>query len=258
MTPRTRTTRLGGIAVASLLAVGLTACSSDVTVSPPTEEDAADGQEQLDPAAVVEAGMATFDDTSYSLTVTAGEFATGQISHDPVAQTSHAVTSVSFPIDGYPAGEAIEAEVIGIGADTWVKPSGAVFAMIPELSGSWIHTTNRDSLSFVGMNLQQLTDQLFDSLSNVEQVDANTYTAEVNATSVSQLPTAEPFTVTIVLDDDGRLVEMTGDLVMPSEASQPIPASITVTGYGDPVDVTAPPADQVVELDELDLSRIGR
>lgn len=253
MTPRTRTARLSGIALTGMLALGLAACSSDATVTPSAEDDATNGQEQLDPAAAVQTSLETFDETSYSLTMTAGDLSSGEISVDPSTQVYQAYTSVDASTMGHSATGTVDAEVIGIGEDLWVKPSGPVADQVPGLSDSWIHTTAEGSLTFIGMDLKQLTEQLFDSLSNVEQVDERTYTAEVDTHGVSQLPTSEPMTVTVVLDDEGRLVEMTGDMPHPADASQTIPAAITVTGYGDPVEVTEPPADQVVELDDLNL-----
>ena len=250
MTPRSRTARLSGFALAGALALGLAACSSDATVEPANESDAGDQQEQLDPAAVVQTSLDTLDETSYSLALTAGDFSSGEMTHDPSAQAYHAFTSVDASAAGSMG--TVEAEVIGIGQDVWIKPTGGVTNSVPEFQDVWIHTTAQGTPSLVGMDLKQLTDQLFDSLSNIEQVDEYTYTADVDTHNVSQLPSSAPITVTVVLDDRGRLVELTGEMPDPTDASQTVPATITVTGYGEPVDVSAPPADQVLELDDLD------
>lgn len=247
--------KLGGIAATGLLALGLAACSGDDSAAPGKTEESTNTQpEQLDPREVVNASVDRFSETSYRVVIDADGLITGDMSYDPANKSYQGTTTIdlsSMDETGTLTGE-MSIEMIVIGNDQWMKMSGGMSEALGA-GDKWIHSTADDSAAeqMGGMDLKQMTDEMFASLTNVEQVDANTYTAQVDPGQVDGLGAGETMNVTLVLDDEGQLVSMTTEMPHPADETQTLPITVSIEDYGVPVTVEAPSPDQVVEMDDL-------
>jgi|GEM_PF-6394368 len=245
--------KLGGVAATGLLAFGLAACSGDDSAAPSnTEESTSPQSQELDPREVVAASVDRFSETSYRIVIDGGEVISGDMAYDPANKSYQGTTTVdlsSMDESGMMTG-SMSIEMIVIGDDQWMKMTGG----LSEIFGDqWIHSTVDEAAAeeLGAMDLKQLTDEMFQTLTNVEQVDENTYTAQTDATEFGGSESDEPLNVTLVLDDEGKLVEMTTEMPHPADETQTLPITISIEDYGVPITVEAPPADQVVEMDDL-------
>ncbi|GAA4914726.1 hypothetical protein LX16_5149 [Stackebrandtia albiflava] len=254
MKPPTVTGRIAGLTAIAGLALALAACSGDQGAIDDTGADSGDtGTEtRLDPAAAVDASVATLEETSYSLTMTVGDLIDGTFSVDPATGDYHAQTTTDAATFGVEGVGDITTEVVGIGTDMWIKTSGALATQLGT-EGKWIHTTTDGAASdIVGMDMKRLTEELLASFENIEATGDNTYTATIDPAKMSDLGGDAPVEAVIVLDDSGRLQSVTADIPDPlAEDGSTLPVAIEVTGYDVAVDAQEPPADQVVELTEL-------
>lgn len=187
------------------------------------------------------------NEQSYRMTMTMEPEMTMEALVDPVAKTGH--TTVSMSAEGM----SLESEMILIGEDIYVKTTGGALT-----SDKWMHMKSAELGQAFSASQVDPTEFLAKA-DDVVQVDEHTYTGVLDLSTVDasafgggvgekfgQDFTAIPFTLT--LDDEGRLSRMETTMKGMGGDGGDRTAVVTMSDYGTPVDVTAPPADQVEEM----------
>lgn len=241
------------VTLAAFVAFGAAACSK----SPQADGGGTNSSNEqpavkADPKAAIAVAAEKVKQESYSFSMTMSPEVEMTAEVDPVAKAAHAkmkVTSEGFSMD---------MEMRMLGDDMYMK-------MKSPLGGSdkWMHFDAKDAGAGQAWDQKQMDPSEFLKQvgDDVQQVDAHTYkgTLDLSKMDLSSMGAGQekaakdaaekmgtvPFT--LVLDDQGRIskLEMTMKGIMPDGSDRTM--VMTVTDYGTPVSVEAPPKDQVQE-----------
>ncbi|MEV0645111.1 DUF6612 family protein [Phytomonospora sp. NPDC050363] len=237
------------LTLAALVAVGAAACGDKAEVQ--GGGDGANlGTEHSTPADATAAVALAAEKTaqqSYRMTMTVDPELSMEAVVDPVAGTGHTTTSISAE------GMSMESEMIIIGEDIYMKTVGG-----PLASDKWMHLKS-DGLGEAFSASQVDPAEFLDQAKDVTQVDEFTYTGVIDMSTMDTgafggghgekfgaAASEIPFTLT--LDDQGRLSRMEVTMKGMGDDNGDRTAVVTMSDYGTPVEVTAPPADEVEEM----------
>ncbi|MET0433343.1 MAG: hypothetical protein ABW025_04175 [Cellulomonas sp.] len=266
-----------GIAALSLTAVavlGLSACSSD---SEKADKPAA-GAEASAPAEEVAEVGSDFDMTKDDFVerVTAAAQAAGTVTMD-MTTTGSGVTQTASGVIRYTDGAqdlAMTMEVPGAGTIDFKMVGGVVYMQMPELTGDKYlqidpnDTSNPLSQSFAGMEgqfdptgtLAGLADAVksFEKVGEPQEVGgalAQEYVVVVDTAVLNDPAVAEELaaagtslppelTYSYWIDADDQMRRVTTEVAGVS-------TDVTFSGWGEPVEITAPSADQLTDMSSL-------
>lgn len=267
-----------GIAALSLTAVavlGLSACTSD------TGDKAgkpAAGAEASAPAEEVAEVESDFDLTAddFIERVTAAAQAAGTVTMDMTTAGS-GVTQTASGVIRYGDGAqdiAMTMEVPGTGTIEFMMVGGVVYMQMPELTGDKYlqidpaDTSNPLSQSFAGMEdqfdptgtLAGLGDAVtsFEKVGEPQEVGgalAQEYAVVVDSAALSDTSVTEDLaaagttlppelTYSYWIDADDQMRRVTTDVAG-------VTTEVTFSGWGEPVEITAPTADQIADMSSL-------
>jgi lipoprotein LprG len=267
-----------GIAALSLTAVavlGLSACSSEA--GDKADKPAA-GAEASAPAEEVAEVESDFDLTQddFIERVTAAAQAAGTVTMDMTTAGS-GVTQTASGVIRYGDGAqdiAMTMEVPGTGTIEFMMVGGVVYMQMPELTGDKFlqidpaDTSNPLSQSFAGMEdqfdptgtLAGLGDAVtsFEKVGEPQEVGgalAQEYTVVVDSAALSDTSVAEELaaagttlppqlTYSYWIDADDQMRRVTTDVAG-------VTTEVTFSGWGEPVEITAPTADQIADMSSL-------
>ncbi|GIG71257.1 DUF6612 family protein [Phytomonospora endophytica] len=238
------------LTVAALVALGAAGCGSGDNAelqggagNPATGENA-----PADAKGAVALAAEKTKQQSYRMTMTMDPEMTMEAVVDPVAKTGHTTMSINAE------GVSLETEMILLDEDIYVKTTGDG----PLASDKWMHMKS-DGLGDAFSTSQVDPAEFLAGADEVVRVDEHTYTGVLDLSTVSAGAfggglgekfgadfTEIPFTLT--LDDEGRLSRMETTMKGMGTDGTDRTAVVTMSDYGTPVDVTAPPADQVDEM----------
>lgn len=238
------------IAFAALVALGASACGEIVRAedggstvrSEAIQPEAV--QPEADPRAAVAAAAKKIGKEPYSFHMTMSPEVAMTAKTDPVAKKAQATMKV------HAIGFNIESEMILVGDDMYYKMANGILA-----SGKWMRFSAADADLNQAWNAQQMDPaEWLKRVSDVHKVDAHTYKGTLKADDMSlALGTAVPNGVkklgpvpfTLVVDGKGRVsrLELLFRKLMPDKSDRTM--VMTVTDYGKPVSVKAPPKNQV-------------
>lgn len=243
-----RATKAVGIAAATVgLVLATAACNDDGTKGASDTKNDTKG----DPKATVAKSLKEMENTTYTADLSMGDMGEGSFEVDLPKKAQHGTIKMDGETAGIPKGTDVE--VISIRDDAWAKTAvkGA-----PE---GWMHFSAKDATADIkSMDMGQLTKQMMDSLKDVKSTGDNSYTAKIDLKEVaktfgggSDAAKIKPFDVTFTLNDKDLLKSM--DFTIPKSVTKDkkIPMSMDITKYGADVDIAAPPADEVTEMDDL-------
>ena len=267
-----------GIAALSLTVVavlGLSACSSD---SGAKADKPAAGAEASAPAEEVAEVESDFDLTQDDFIdrVTAAAQAAGTVTMD-MTTTGSGVTQTASGVIRYGDGAqdiALTMEVPGTGTIEFMMVGGVVYMQMPELTGDKFlqidpaDTSNPLSQSFAGMEdqfdptgtLAGLGDAVtsFEKVGEPQEVGgalAQEYAVVVDTSVLNDPAVAEELaaagtalppelTYSYWIDADDQMRRVTTEVAGVS-------TDVTFSGWGEPVEITAPTADQIADMSSL-------
>lgn len=267
-----------GIAALSLTAVavlGLSACSSD---SGEKADRPAAGAEASAPAEEVAEVGSDFDLTKDDFVerVTAAAQAAGTVTMD-MTTTGSGVTQTATGVIRYTDGAqdlAMTMEVPGTGTIDFKMVGGIVYMQMPQLTGDKYlqidpdDTSNPLSQSFAGMEgqfdptgtLAGLADAVtsFEKVGEPQEVGgalAQEYAVVIDSSALSDPAVAEELaaagtslppelTYSYWIDADDQMRRVTTEVAG-------VGTDVTFSGWGEPVDITAPTADQIADMSSL-------
>ncbi|GLZ80875.1 hypothetical protein Afil01_56820 [Actinorhabdospora filicis] len=240
------------VTLAALIALGAAACGKNAQIDGGGKNTSAEQPAvKADPKAAIAVAAEKVKQESYSFSMTMAPEVEMTAQVDPVAKAAHATMKVTAE------GFSMNTEMIMLGDDMYMKMTGGFMA-----SDKWMHFDSTDADLGKAWDQKQMDPAEFlKQVGDVEQIDAHTYkgTLDLSKMDLSSMGSeqekaakdaagkmgAVPFT--LVLDDQGRIakLEMTMKGIMPDGSDRTM--VMTVTDYGTPVSVQAPPKDQVQE-----------
>ncbi|MGH8793721.1 MAG: hypothetical protein ACRDXX_13890 [Stackebrandtia sp.] len=155
-------------------------------------------------------------------------------------------------------------DMIVVGDDFYMMMSGNEMVSTGD---KWIHMNAEELESaggtgmedqFAAMDMSEMTQQMMDSLDNVEETDDNTYTGTLDMESLEkafggmsgggETAEMEPVDVTIVLNDDGLLERMDMDMTVDDVD---FTMSMEISDYGKELDIQAPADDEITDVEDM-------
>ncbi|TML31586.1 MAG: hypothetical protein E6G35_04140 [Actinobacteria bacterium] len=254
---KTRRLAVAGLVILAMAAMGTAGCTN-ASSSGTAGSSSAAASPSPSPATAMDTVLAAvkkLGDTSYKYTLVTGGLS-GQGAVDPAGK------KVALTLAGVQSGVSITWDMILITPDYWMKIDfGGKNAALGLPSGKWMHIDQTKIKNSAGFGIDpSRTDPtrssgLFNGMTDAKRIDATHYTVTLDLTKTTD-SAIDPATVTklgdkartvpatVVLDDQGRLAQVSLDL-----SSVDPQASITSTysDYGTPVSVSAPAASDTVE-----------
>jgi hypothetical protein len=195
-----------------------------------------------------------------------------------------------FAEDGDEVPSSFQVQVVSVGPDTWMKL--AIAPAVPAWPSGWIHMDPRQDLdsSFGAGALGGLGDEALsgdpevfldalrtegvavrdDGRDEVDGVEVTVLTGEIDPkAAIAVAPPEEaaeaqrsldesgvgPIPFKVYVDDDGLIRRVELDVAGSTEdGSVDVTIVVELFDAGDPVDIAPPPADEVVELPQLDMT----
>lgn len=256
----------GAVSMAGALVLATAACGDDDSNGGDADSDDEEASVGAGSAHdTVMASLQNLDGETYAMDIDLGGFGSGSFEVDLPSESQQGELTFDFAemaqldddfddsmADHMP--EEMVMEMIVIGDDIYMKYDGG--PMFGDDDGLWEHMNAEDFDSvggdvdqFQAMDMQTMTEEMMDSLDDVEQVDDNTYTGTMELSTIDSAmgmgggdASGESAEVTITLDDDEMLqmVEMDMDVV-----GSEFVLTMEITDYGMPVDIQAPADDEV-------------
>lgn len=267
-----------GIAALSLTAVavlGLSACTSDTGEKADKPASAAEASAPAEEVAEVDSDFDLTQD-DFIERVTAAAQSAGTVTMD-MTITGSGVTQTASGVVRYTEGAqdiAMTMEVPGSGTVSFTMVGGMVYMQMPELTGDKYlqidpaDTSNPLSAGFAGMEDQfdptGTLAGLADAVKSVEKVGepqevggalAQEYAVVVDTSVLNDPAVAEDLaaagaalppelTYSYWIDADDQMRRVTTD-------AAGVSTEVTFTGWGEPVEITAPTPDQIADMSSL-------
>ena len=243
-----RLMRRSALGLVTVLTLAVTACGSGNGGG----GDGAGDTQGEDPALQLTSSVETLNEETFKIEMTMGDLLNANGAVDGAGGTGRMSMTVGTE------GQALDMEIVFTESDMWMN-MGELGAMLGAET-PWMHVdlTQLGEEGFMGMKPGE-TDfagaaQMLQALGEVEQVDDRTFEGEIDLTKADSAmideetlggATTLPFTAT--LDEQGRLTQMEVDL----PEAEGMPADNLVVRYfdfGQPVEITPPPAEEVSEM----------
>lgn len=235
------------VALAALVTLSAAACKNDPAAlntgsssAPPAAADTP--QKNADPTAALGLAVQKTNEQSFRMKMTMAPEMTMETTVDPVAKKSHG--TMEMKSEGF----SMTSETILIGDDIYVKTEGPIVGS----DGKWMHMSLKGLADKMNMTQQMDPTSFLKNAKNVTQVDANTYTGELDLSDytwgpgeTTKSPQLGSIPFTLTLDGDGRMAKLQMEMKNVAGDGKDRTMVLEVSDYGVPVEVSAPPADQV-------------
>lgn len=237
-----------GVAVC-LLTLGLVACGGEDATGPPRPEDAQKG-ERVDVDAFLAVLDQSFDDASAKV-----EFEVG----GQAALQGRGV--VRYTADGMEVDIRIRDWQVAGGQVSLRTVDGATYMKVPESRGLWVDISGGDAGAADALMAEadprSQIDDLRDDITEVrftgEDTVAGAPARRYQVVTESEAPAVEgsagPTITEYWFDEDGSVVRRFVDLGAEGTAD------FTWSGWGEPADISPPPDDETISLEELERLR---
>jgi predicted small lipoprotein YifL len=175
----------------------------------------------------------------------------GMFSMKSTGATDPVANKVDMSMEMSLSGTQFKVAIRSLGNDVWVKMIG-----IQGLSDKWMHVAADKVKKGSTLDPEKFSSsRLSEALVDVQRDGANGFKGTIDLTKSSTISEealkqlgdkakAVPFTATV--DDQGRISQLTLDMNSLMQGMGMV--KTTYSGYGEPVNVTAPPASEVVEM----------
>jgi hypothetical protein len=228
------------------LTLAVTACGSD------NGGGGTGNNETEDPTLQLTSSVEALNEETFKIEMTMGDLLDGNGAVDAAGGAGQMSMTVGAE------GQTLDMEIVFTESDMWMN-LGELGAMIGAET-PWMHVdlSRLGEEGFMGMKPGETdfagTTQMLQALGEVEQVDDRTFQGEIDLTQADSAMIDEemlggttmlPFTA--ILDEEGRLTQLEVDF----PEMEGMPADNLVVRYfdfGQPVEITPPPAEEVSEM----------
>jgi hypothetical protein len=232
------------VGIVAALALAVTACGSD-------NGGGNGGTSSKDPALQLASSVEALNEESFKVEVTMGDLMTATGAVDGPGRAGRMAMSLGME------GQSLDMEVIFTETDMWMNMGDLGTLLGAEKPWMHLDLSQLGGDGFMGLKPGETdfagTAKMMKAVTNVERVDDTTIRGEIDVTKVEDTVVDEEMlagqttlSFTATLDDQGRLTQLEVDL----PETQGVSVGTLVVRYydfGQPVDVSPPPADEVSE-----------
>ena len=208
----------------------------------------------VEPALQLASSVEALAEESFKVEMSMGEFLTATGAVDGPRHAARIAMSTGME------GQSLDVEMIVTEADMWMNMGDLSFLLGVEAPWMHLDTSRLGGEGFMGVKPGEVdfagTAEMMKALGDVERVDDTTFRGEIDLTRAGDTVLDEQMLAgqttlrfTATLDSQGRLTEMRVDFPE-MEGLQADALVVRYYDFGQPVDISPPPADQVGEAPE--------